>query len=87
MPESILNLPDRIASLRGEDRARVERLELPDLPQVRLSASIGIAQARARHATVRDWMDDADAALYRAKSEGRNQVAEDPGVAAAAARA
>jgi len=26
MPESILNLPDRIASLRGEDRARVERL-------------------------------------------------------------
>jgi diguanylate cyclase len=68
-------------------RARVERLELPDLPQVRLSASIGVAQARARHATVRDWMDDADAALYRAKSEGRNQVAEDPGMPTAAARA
>ena len=40
----------------------------------RITASIGMAQARASQATVEDWIDEADAALYRAKRAGRDQA-------------
>jgi len=39
-----------------------------------ITASIGMAQARASQATVEDWIDEADAALYRAKRAGRDQA-------------
>ena len=34
-----------------------------------------MARASRSHMTLRDWLNAADAALYRAKHEGRNQVA------------
>lgn len=56
-------------------RERLEGLRLRDQPQLRVSASIGLAAAQPRHLALRDWMDAADTALYRAKHAGRNQVA------------
>jgi len=44
------------------------------MPGVRITASIGMAPARAGHATVEHWIDDADAALYRAKRAGRDRI-------------
>lgn len=44
------------------------------LPGARLTASIGIAPARATHATVEQWIDEADVALYRAKDAGRDRI-------------
>ena len=64
-------------------RAGVEDLHLQGLPRLRFTASIGLAVAKPRHAALRDWMNDADAALYQAKSDGRNQVS--PGNAGAPA--
>src|SRR5690606_23264961 len=40
----------------------------------RITASIGMAMARASHTTVEQWIDDADAALYRAKRAGRGRI-------------
>lgn len=56
-------------------RERIEALRLAELPELRLTGSIGIAQASRSHITLRDWLNAADEALYRAKHEGRNQVA------------
>ena len=42
---------------------------------LRLTGSIGMAHASPLHITLRDWLNEADSALYRAKHEGRNQVA------------
>lgn len=56
-------------------RGRIEALRLAELPELRLTSSIGIAQASSKHINLRDWLNAADAALYRAKHEGRNQVA------------
>lgn len=44
------------------------------LPDMRITASIGMAPARRSHATVEDWIDEADAALYTAKRAGRDRV-------------
>lgn len=56
-------------------RDRLQGLRLRDQPQLRVSASIGLAAAQPQHLALRDWMDAADNALYRAKRAGRNQVA------------
>ena len=68
----------------GEARALAERirtcvedLRLPEQPDLRLTCSIGLAAAQTRHGNLRAWMHDADAALYRAKNDGRNQVSAD----------
>ncbi len=55
-------------------RGGIERLQLQDLPEVRPTASIGLAAATSSHANLQAWLDDADSALYRAKQQGRNQV-------------
>jgi diguanylate cyclase len=44
------------------------------MPGTRITASIGMAMARASHTTVEQWIDDADAALYRAKRAGRDRI-------------
>jgi diguanylate cyclase len=44
------------------------------MPGARITASIGIAMAQAGHATVEQWIDEADAALYRAKRAGRDRI-------------
>lgn len=56
-------------------RTAVERIRIPDYPDVRPTISVGLATATAGQGSLRDWLDDADAALYRAKKLGRNQVA------------
>ena len=56
-------------------RKQLLTLRLPHNPQLRLSSSIGLAEAAPEFATLRAWMNAADAALYVAKEQGRNRVA------------
>ena len=56
--------------------SRIAALRLRELPNLRLTASIGLAETTPSQAGLRDWMNDADLALYRAKHAGRNQVAD-----------
>jgi len=49
-------------------------LEARPLPGWPLSISVGVAEV-APHQSVEAWLEDADAALYRAKRAGRNRVA------------
>jgi len=57
--------------MRRDVEAAAAALRLPDLA---CSVSIGVAQADPRHASVREWLEAADAALYAAKNAGRNRV-------------
>lgn len=54
-------------------RSEMERLLLREYPDVRTTISIGLATTRAS-ADLRESLKDADAALYRAKDQGRNRV-------------
>ena len=56
-------------------RDRIDALELPEAPRLRVSSSIGVAAMRHSHHSLREWINEADTALYRAKHSGRNQVA------------
>lgn len=49
--------------------------EYAHFPQLRCTVSIGIAEPADPDPTLRDWLESADQALYRAKAEGRNRVA------------
>lgn len=55
-------------------RAGVAVLELPHLPALRSSVSIGCAEPPTHEADLRTWMEAADHALYRAKAAGRDRV-------------
>lgn len=63
-------------------RTQLLTLRLPDHPALRLSSSIGLAEAEASYANLQSWMAAADAALYAAKHQGRNQVVNLPLAAA-----
>ena len=54
--------------------AAIREAGIGGLPGARITASIGMAPAQAGHATVEQWIDEADAALYRAKHAGRDRV-------------
>lgn len=56
-------------------RRGVEWIALGSTPAVHCSVSIGIAEAVDSHTNLRDWLEAADDALYRAKSAGRNRIA------------
>ena len=56
-------------------RATVEAIELPRHPGLRCSISVGLAVPPHAGLELREWMEAADRALYRAKNAGRNQVA------------
>ena len=60
----------RIAERLGSEVARSLAGRVPEL---RCTLSIGLASGRARFASVREWVEAADAALYRAKLGGRNR--------------
>lgn len=63
------------ASLVAERlRGAVEQLRLRDYPDVHTTISVGLAPARPTPAMLREWLSDADDALYRAKDAGRNRV-------------
>ncbi len=54
-----------------------ERAQLIRVP-MRCTVSIGIAQAAPRHDDLEQWMSQADEALYRAKSLGRDRIEPQP---------
>lgn len=54
-------------------RGAIEALILPDYPDIAFTASFGVAQ-RQPEMSAKAWIAHADAALYRAKHEGRNRV-------------
>jgi len=56
-------------------RQRVAETVFERAPDVRCTLSIGIAQATRGMEDVHAWISQADAALYRAKTLGRNQIA------------
>ena len=56
-------------------RIGVATLDLPTLPSLRSSVSIGSAEPPTIQADLRSWMEAADHALYRAKAAGRDRVA------------
>ena len=62
-------------------RSGVDALDFPRQPPLRCSVSIGIAEPPAGDANLRNWMEAADLALYRAKAAGRNRVAMRPDAA------
>ncbi|MND95411.1 putative diguanylate cyclase AdrA [compost metagenome] len=55
-------------------RERVGSYRNPQLPELRISLSIGLASCREGLADAQDWLNEADKALYTAKKSGRNQV-------------
>jgi diguanylate cyclase len=56
-------------------RQRVAETRFERAPDVRATLSIGIAQASRGMEDVHAWISQADAALYKAKTLGRNQTA------------
>ncbi len=68
----------------GPHARRVERLEVASPATGSLTVSVSVAEVDpSRDKAPADWIACADAALYRAKSQGRNQVVATPSVSAA----
>lgn len=58
-------------------RREVEQFDLPQAPGLRCSISLGLAEAGDADSSLRDWIEAADRALYRAKQAGRNRIVSD----------
>ena len=69
---------DANATIATEVAARIRRAievaEIPGQPGLRVTASLGVAELSDTLSRAEDWLAAADAASYRAKSEGRNRV-------------
>ncbi|HGM5580714.1 TPA: diguanylate cyclase [Pseudomonas putida] len=55
-------------------REQVSAYRNPQLPELRISLSIGLSAYHPGLKTPEQWLEDADKALYTAKHQGRNQV-------------
>lgn len=60
-------------------RQQVAQQAFPNHPGLTLSLSLGVAGSAAHHQSLDDWVQAADAALYRAKAAGRNQACDTDG--------
>ncbi len=80
--------PDDAAALAERIRATIpERVTVADCPQVRVTASIGVAStADARAVSVTEWINQADQALYLGKRRGRDRVVRSDRIGADAAQ-
>jgi len=65
---------EEAAQLATRIREKVEHSRFRDFADLRVTSSIGVAALDSRHATLLDWLNSADAALYEAKATGRNRV-------------
>ena len=63
------------AALAERLRGEVEAMEFPRVPGLRCSVSIGLAGPPSPGLELREWLEAADRALYRAKHGGRNRTA------------
>ncbi|MCD9006380.1 diguanylate cyclase [Luteimonas sp. XNQY3] len=72
----LLTSADRELALSIAERVRigVSGLTFEAEPGLACTVSVGLAETRSSHATLADWIRDADAALYRAKAAGRDRV-------------
>lgn len=69
------NLPlNKAEALMEQLRAALLQYRHPDVPQLRVSLSIGLARFQPMYKDALDWLDDADKALYIAKHTGRNTI-------------
>ncbi|WEN16716.1 diguanylate cyclase [Rhodanobacter sp. AS-Z3] len=66
-------------------RHTVEQLNLPQAPGLRCSVSLGLAEATDTDSNLREWIESADRALYRAKQAGRNRASSENEVSLAEA--
>ncbi|MBS0383238.1 MAG: diguanylate cyclase [Proteobacteria bacterium] len=67
------NLP-AAAAVAERIRSGVAELTVEKAPQLRCTLSIGLAHSADATGNTRDWIEQADAALYRAKLAGRNRL-------------
>lgn len=67
---------DEAQAIAERIRERIAAMRLREVPELHLTSSIGLAETGRSHISLRDWINDADAALYRAKHGGRNQVVD-----------
>jgi len=70
LPETSIN---EARTLAERVRANIASLRFPDLPQLAVTVSIGVAEFRIGE-TIAQTVARADEALYEAKSSGRNRV-------------
>jgi two-component system, cell cycle response regulator len=63
-------------------RARIEQLAIPNIgsPETIVTISAGVAAITATRPSIKEWLEGADGALYRAKQLGRNRVVAAAGV-------
>jgi diguanylate cyclase len=62
------------AELASRVRLRLAAIRFDHAPGLRCTVSIGAAQVQNEMADVEDWIQKADAALYRAKNAGRDRL-------------
>lgn len=65
---------ERALALAERVRTQISGLVFDAEPGLSCTVSIGLSETRGTHATLADWIRDADAALYRAKAAGRDRV-------------
>ncbi|MDP3763267.1 MAG: GGDEF domain-containing protein [bacterium] len=74
MVASLLGAGERDAMAKAEEiRKKVEVLTFPEIPDLHLTISSGVA-ASSKGVTLAELVKHADQALYRAKEAGRNKV-------------
>ncbi len=71
----VLTRLDSLAAQATADRLlrAIRGIILANAPGTHITASIGMAEAETRHIALEQWIEAADAALYRAKHAGRDR--------------